>query len=548
MIIQEIGLKKNSFGMLDNMSLEYRVETCTHCGFIGSYNNLKKEHYDNCVFKNNNNFEFMYDIYLEHGFKGSLSVLNIPGLTVYKLKEILKFKKFIKPINEMSDAEFILYLKRLNKLKISSKTMDKSRVCNLGGYNEYDESLYALINDFTKTNTCVICGEQTKFRSLSTGYNITCSDSCQGQLRASYVSKSSIEKASHTRNQTMMAKYNINNISQKNIKNMTDLRNIVFLKKNFLSEHGYVLSKEFNDYFNTSLSLPYKIFNELNIEYKKGSSIQVHLNEWLNNIGIETMYCDRTIIKPYELDIVIPKFKLAIEYCGVYWHRHGNKKDKNYHLNKLKLCKDANYSLITVFDTDDLDKIKLLILSRLGKLSIKYARKCTVKEISSDESSSFNDQYHLSSHTNSSINIGLFDEDNTLIQVMTLGKPRFSKKYQYELLRFTSGNISVTGGASKLFKYFVSSYKPISIISYCDLRFGVGKVYKMLGFEDDGFTGVNYKYIINGQLQSREKFQKHKLKNILKHFNENMTEYENMLINGYDKIYDCGNQRYIWQK
>jgi hypothetical protein len=29
---------------------------------------------------------------------------------------------------------------------------------------------------------------------------------------------------------------------------------------------------------------------------------------------------DRELIKPYELDIVIPELKLAIEFNGTYWH------------------------------------------------------------------------------------------------------------------------------------------------------------------------------------------------------------------------------------
>ena len=33
---------------------------------------------------------------------------------------------------------------------------------------------------------------------------------------------------------------------------------------------------------------------------------------------------DRQLIKPYELDIVIPELKLAIEFNGDYWHLERN--------------------------------------------------------------------------------------------------------------------------------------------------------------------------------------------------------------------------------
>jgi hypothetical protein len=34
-------------------------------------------------------------------------------------------------------------------------------------------------------------------------------------------------------------------------------------------------------------------------------------------------------------------------------------------------------------------------------------------------------------------------------------------------------------------------------------------------------------------------FQKHKLKEKLKIYNENLTEWENMQLNGYNRIWDC---------
>jgi len=44
---------------------------------------------------------------------------------------------------------------------------------------------------------------------------------------------------------------------------------------------------------------------------------------------------------------------------------------------------------------------------------------------------------------------------------------------------------------------------------------------------------------------SRMKFQKHKLSNILEYFDPKLTEWENMQLNGYDRIWDCGNYVYV---
>lgn len=49
-------------------------------------------------------------------------------------------------------------------------------------------------------------------------------------------------------------------------------------------------------------------------------------------------------------------------------------------------------------------------------------------------------------------------------------------------------------------------------------------------------------------LESRIKYQKHKLLKLLKAFSPSLTEWENMKNNGYDRIWDCGNDVWIWNK
>lgn len=58
-------------------------------------------------------------------------------------------------------------------------------------------------------------------------------------------------------------------------------------------------------------------------------------------------------------------------------------------------------------------------------------------------------------------------------------------------------------------------------------------------------------YIINknnAERLNRMNFQKHKLKGILENFNEELTEWENMQANKYDRIWDCGNNSYVFIK
>ena len=166
-----------------------------------------------------------------------------------------------------------------------------------------------------------------------------------------------------------------------------------------------------------------------------------------------------------------------------------------------------------------------------------YARKCIVKEITVKEKNEFLNKTHIQGEDRANIKLGLFHQ-NELIACMTFCKSRFNKKFEWELSRFSSSK-HVIGGAGKLLKYFERVYKPKSLITYADRRYSQGNLYFKLGFTFDHFSLPNYFYTKNQIKLSRIQCQKHKLKDILKDFNKNLSESENMSLNGYNKIYDC---------
>ncbi len=57
------------------------------------------------------------------------------------------------------------------------------------------------------------------------------------------------------------------------------------------------------------------------------------------------------ITSPYEVDILIPDIKLAIEFNGLYWHSV-KIKPTGYHLMKTNLCNQAGYRLIHIWEDD----------------------------------------------------------------------------------------------------------------------------------------------------------------------------------------------------
>jgi len=63
-------------------------------------------------------------------------------------------------------------------------------------------------------------------------------------------------------------------------------------------------------------------------------------------IGTKCMYDTRQIVKPYELDIYFPEYKLAVEYSGDYWHQKEEVllRDKA----KKQKCIEMGITLLTV--------------------------------------------------------------------------------------------------------------------------------------------------------------------------------------------------------
>jgi transposase-like protein len=257
----------------------------------------------------------------------------------------------------------------------------------------------------------------------------------------------------------------------------------------------------------------------------------------------------KSIIPPYELDIVNHTKKIAVEYCGIYWHSEASSgKKSGYHRKKYFDCKKAGYKLITVFETDDITKVKALLLKLLGKTTKIGARKTTIRNMTPTEAMNFHREHHLHSQVGAKYHYGLFYKDQ-VVMVASFGKNRFSNQFQYECSRITSHSIyTVVGGVSRLIKHFIDEVSPKSISSFADLRFGTGGVYEKCGFTYLGDSDPNYWYSKGycNPLYSRVKFQKHKLKEQLETFDESKTEFENMIDNGWDRIWDCGNAKYGW--
>jgi very-short-patch-repair endonuclease len=81
----------------------------------------------------------------------------------------------------------------------------------------------------------------------------------------------------------------------------------------------------------------------------------------------EVIYNTKDIIPPYELDIFIPKYNIAFEYDGKYWHDN-NKKD----LVKDKICNENNIKLLRIVENsrDYIQDIEEQLMKNINFINI----------------------------------------------------------------------------------------------------------------------------------------------------------------------------------
>lgn len=304
------------------------------------------------------------------------------------------------------------------------------------------------------------------------------------------------------------------------------------------------------------VSTRFKHFN-INVQDQYQSLPQQQIYQFIKSLTNTQVLCNQPILSNRQhVDILLPHFNLAIEVDGIFWHSQLQGKDKFYHLRKTNdFEQNFGGQLIHIWDKEWFDSpevVKSKLRSCIGNMQQIYARLCHVDHVGTQTCSDFCNTYHLSGNANSSVKYGLF-YGQQLVSVMTFCKSRFDNHNQYELLRYcTKPNIYVVGGASKLLAAFINNHTVDDLITFADRRWSTGNVYKQLGFEYQHATAPNYWYYHRNskptRLFHRVTFQKHKLPNKLEHFDSNLTEWQNMVNNGYDRIWDCGNHKWMIRK
>lgn len=275
------------------------------------------------------------------------------------------------------------------------------------------------------------------------------------------------------------------------------------------------------------------------------SDAEKEIGEFLKqNINSDIIFNTRNVISPFELDIFIPEYNIAIEYCGLFWH---SLKDKYYHRDKMIMCNNKGTRLITIFEDEwenKKDIVKKMLINIIGNDNNSiYGRKCNIViPDRADVINFFNNTHVQSGNVSYSISIALY-YNSIMVAVMTFIK---REDEVYELNRFSS-SVRVVGGFSKLLKYFIKTYSPREIISFADLRWSNGNLYEKNGFVLDKTLPPSYSYVINKKRYNKRKFRHGKIKNMLEKYDENLSEHQNMDKHDILRIYDCGLNRYVME-
>ena len=257
---------------------------------------------------------------------------------------------------------------------------------------------------------------------------------------------------------------------------------------------------------------------------------------------------DRTIIKPLELDIVIPTKNVAIEFNGIYWHSTKRLQNNKYHQAKHQACLSKGVSLIQIFEDEWCSKpdiVKSLIKTGLGFASTRIdSRECDVLMPTSAQRKKFLSENDIQGADKATFCSGL-SYRGELVAVMTAQK---AKNSDWEILRHCyKRDVIVHNGALEMWGA-LRKLIPGSVVVHVDARFGGGEVYAKLGFEEDqDLTIPDYHYVHPRTMLrlSGAARQKHKLERALgEGFDSTRTESENMDANGWFKVYDAGHYVY----
>ncbi|QDH50446.1 hypothetical protein RW_GP085c [Caulobacter phage RW] len=283
------------------------------------------------------------------------------------------------------------------------------------------------------------------------------------------------------------------------------------------------------------------------------------------SIFAEAQTRNRSIVPPKELDIYLPEHKLAIEYCGEYWHGSRNADEEAFartrHIDKMRACEAQGIRLLTVFENEWLERphaIKRLIRNVMGKSRGKVmARKCELERVPHAEAAAFFEAYHPQGGGGWGEHYGLYWNDK-LVACMRFthgANDRGANATRVWTLARYATRVTVQGGASRLLSAFREEHPGEDIKSFSDNRYFTGGMYEALGFTLEEESAPDYQvYHIKTGLLPKAAWQRRAIPARIREIGSDekfdpqrdvRSEREMTYLLEARRVYDCGKKRWV---
>ena len=257
---------------------------------------------------------------------------------------------------------------------------------------------------------------------------------------------------------------------------------------------------------------------------------------------------NRSVLSGLELDILVPRRALAVEYCGLYSHCDLYK-EMPYHRDKWLRCKEQGITLLTIFEDEYIhrgDIVRSMLLSRVGRSETALgARECSLIVPPVEIARDFLEKNHLQGWggTGTQMVWGLENAAGELVCALTLSRHHRGTD-QWLINRFcVRRGHSVPGGFSRLLakaREWLVKKGVDRLYTFSDNRWSAGGLYASNGFLLDGSLKPDYCYVRGTRRYSKQSLKKTEFER-----GGTKTERELRLAEGYRRIYDCGKDRWV---
>lgn len=263
-------------------------------------------------------------------------------------------------------------------------------------FRTYDEAVYMVRQGITEIPKCPVCGKFVRYRKNRNNgiihYTKYCSNECYS-LDVRQQTVDTLVKETGINIQIDNDKYKFINACNIHKTFYMDMDMFHSRCRPDRLTHNNVLCPICNPERNT----------ETNIEQK--------IKYLLDNKNLNYVQHTRDLIDGKELDFYLPKYKLAIECNGMYWHSI-HKKDKNYHKEKYEVCKAKDIKLLQFWEYDIIHSLNVISnIIDMFTLDTCQHGNILVKQISNDIYESYKKVYWFNREERTNIKIGIYDED-----------------------------------------------------------------------------------------------------------------------------------------